>query len=70
MKGITVKPELRSERWYTTAEAVKALEMDRTTFWRFVKSGIISRRFQAHTLKPMYQGKELLKFWQNYLMPL
>ena len=70
MKGITERPEVRPTRWYSTAEAVKILEMDRVTFYRKAKEGKLSRRYQASTMKPLYQGKELIKFWQRYLMPL
>lgn len=70
MKGITVRPELNPERYYTTAEAVRILEMDRSTFWRRIQDSGIKYKFQRGSMKRMYQGKELIKFWKLYLMPI
>ena len=70
MKGITVRPDLRPERWYSTSEVVRALEMSRTSFYRAVVRGLLERRFRPGTLEPLYQGKAVIRFWQQYLKPI
>ena len=68
MKGITVRPDINPDRWYSTAEAVRKLEMSLTSFWRASKE--LPRKFQPNTYRPLYQGKVLLKFWRENLMPI
>lgn len=70
MKGITTRPDVKPERWYTTMESVKALEMSRTTFWRMAKDFYFNRRMRKGSKEILYQGKELIKFWKEYLMPV
>lgn len=73
MRGITVKPDLNPARWYYASDAARILEMNLRTFTRYARAGVIDRRFQMVAGKrprPMYQGKELLKFWRNYLLPM
>ena len=70
MKGITERPDVRPERWYTTTETIRVLEMSKTSFLRIVKAGEISCRRQPVNLRRMFQGKEILKFWRKFLLPI
>ena len=79
MNGITVRPEVRPDKCYNTTQAVKALEMSRTTFHVAVKKGMIPKTFRKGELestepgkrpRPLFRGRDILKFWGKYLAPI
>lgn len=70
MRGITTPPEVSPTKWYNTTQSIAKLEMSRTTFWRAVKAGELKGRTRPRDLTPLYQGKELLKFWNQQLKPI
>lgn len=64
---MTNEPPLVNETGrYDVATTCAALQIDRTTLWRYTKSGLILPSFRR-TGKKFYKGSEILRFWRSIL---
>lgn len=67
MKMTATPPNVKDNGMYRTSEAIQALGMDRTTFWRLANSGKIKRKLHRIDGKWRYPGKELKRIYYAYL---
>ncbi len=59
-------PQVNETGRYDAAATCAALQIDRTTLWRYTKKGLILPSFRR-TGKKFYKGSEILRFWRSIL---
>lgn len=58
------EPDIPDHAWLNTTEAVEAMGMKRTTFWRKASCGLIKRRWRPMENAFRYRGKDLKRAWR------
>lgn len=59
----TTPPDVHPDGRYNTVQTAAILGISRTTLWRLTNAGILKPRFEKHTGKARYRGKDILAYW-------
>ncbi len=59
-------PQVNDSGRYGIVATCAALQIDRTTLWRYTKKGLIRPTFHKTGTK-FYKGSEIIRFWRALL---